>query len=125
MFDRAFAILANRFADKSGSPFVTAEAVWQGTPSTDAGGSIVSPGTPERHAVTVQFDSTTQAMRAAEGFLETDVRILVLANDLPRPMDTRAKVIVADGRHAGTWEVLSAQSDPVGIGWDCRGRRAA
>ena len=87
----------------------------------DAGGSIVAPAEPLSYACSVQFDSATQAMRATEGFLETDMRLLVLTFD--RPLDTAAGIMVAAGEHAGPWQLLSCQRDPVGIGWDCRGRR--
>ena len=46
MFDAAFASIAAGFADRFGAPFVDAVAWWPGTPVKDAGGSIISPGTP-------------------------------------------------------------------------------
>lgn len=125
MFTDAFAQLATSFAEQFGAPFIEATAVWPGVAVKDAGGSIVSPGVPASLACRVQFDATTQAMRTDAGFLSTDVRILVLAATLAANLDDTAKIVVASGRYAGTWTLLSCQSDPAGIGWECRGRRGA
>lgn len=102
-------------------PLVDATARWPGSPVRDAGGSITTPGTPISSAVKAQFDAPTHAMRDAEGFLETDSRILVLTFD--RSLDSAANIIVAAGEHAGTWALQSCVRDPAGIGWECRGRR--
>lgn len=120
MFDQVFASLATGFAAQFGGPYVDATAVWPGTPVKDAGGSITTPGTPTSTDCSVQFDRATEAMRQAEGFLETDVRLLVLVGAL----DTAAKIVVASGGRAGTWTLLSCDRDPAGIGFECRARRA-
>lgn len=113
-----FATIAAMFG-----PFVDATARWPGTPVRDAGGSITTPGTPISSSIKAQFDTPTSAMRDAEGFLETDSRILVLNFD--RALNCEAKIIVAAGEHAGTWALLSCVRDPAGIGWECRGRKVA
>lgn len=125
MFDSAFASLATSFSGISGAPFNAATVSWRGKPTLDSGGSIIAAGTPESYGCQVQFDVVTNAMRGADGFLETDVRMLVLAAGLARPVDTEAKIAVASGKWAGTWQVLSAQTDPAGIGYDCGGRKVA
>ena len=125
MFDSAFASIATGFSSLAGAPFYAATARWQGVPTYDAGGSITAPATPVNLACQVQFDSATQAMRSDAGFQQDDVRMLVLASGLARNIDTAAKIIVPSGKWAGTWQVLSAQLDPAGIGWDCGGRRVA
>jgi hypothetical protein len=117
-FAQAFAALA------SIGPFVDAVASWPGAATYDAGGSILTPGTPANYACKAQFDAPTQQMRAAEGFLQTDVRILVLAASINRELDAAAQISVADGPNAGTWALLSCQRDPVGIGYECAGRKA-
>lgn len=123
MFDTVFAALATTFSNAAGGPFVDAIATWPGTPTYDNGGSIAAPGTPESHACAAQFDAPTQQMRSAGDFLQTDVRILVLAGSINRALDTSASITVASGPNAGAWALLSCQRDPVGIGYDCRGRR--
>lgn len=115
--------IALGFSEIIGAPFYDATASWPGTPTYDAGGSITAPGTPEQYPCRAQFDAATQAMRVADGFLETDVRILVLS--LERALDTAAIIEVATGEFAGKWQVLAPQRDPAGIGWECRGRRMA
>lgn len=119
MLDAAFASFANGFSARFGAPFVDAVAKWPGTPVTDAGGSIVTPAVPVEYSCRAQFDAPTQAMRAAEGFLETDARILVLADSLEVPLDTNASII-ADGVK---WALLTCQRDAAGIGYECRGRK--
>jgi hypothetical protein len=125
MLDALFADLANGFAEQFGAPYQDAVARWPGVPVKDAGGSIVTPGAPISHACRVQFDAATQAMRSAEGFIETDVRILVLASGLERRLDSEAQIVVAEGQYAGTWALLSCTRDPAGIGFECRGRRVS
>lgn len=124
MFDAIFANLATGFASACGGPFFAAVARWQGTPVTDDGGSIITPATPVDKTCIVQIDAATQAMRAAEGFVETDVRIIVLAGLLDGVLDEAAVIVVADGQYAGTWALLSVVRDPAGIGYECRARRA-
>ena len=121
MLDQVFANLATGFAAQFGAPFGDATATWPGTATLDAGGSITSAGTPVSLACKAQFDAPTQAMRAAEGFMETDARIIVLA--FAATLDTRARITVASGANAGTWELLSVTRDPAGIGYEARGRR--
>ncbi|UAB76963.1 hypothetical protein INR77_08890 [Erythrobacter sp. SCSIO 43205] len=119
MFAQAFANIATAFSDTNGAPFVDAVAVWQGSPTYDDGGSITSPGTASEYPCKAQLDAPTQQMRAAEGFLETDVRVLVLSSSLAVELDTAAQ-ITADGE---TYALLTCQRDAAGIGYECRGRK--
>ena len=115
---------ANAFAGLAAiGPYVDAVASWPGTPTLDSGGSITAAGTPASYACRAQFDAPTQQMREAEGFLQTDVRILVLAASLSVPLDAAARILVDEGPNAGTWTLLSCQRDAAGIGFECRGRR--
>lgn len=123
MFDEAFSNLATAFSNIAGGPFVDAVATWQGLPTYDNGGSITTPGASASYDCKAQFDAPTQQMRAAEGFLQTDVRILVLAKSISRALDTEATITVTSGPHAGTWALLTCQRDPVAIGYECQGRR--
>lgn len=123
MLADVFANLATSFADQFGAPFVEAAATWPGVPVKDAGGSIVTPGTPIVKPCRVQFDAATEAMRNDAGFISTDVRLLVLAGSLSGLLDETAHIVVATGAHAGTWSLLSCRSDPAGIGYECRARK--
>lgn len=122
VFDTAFANIAAGFSGMAGGPFVDAVATWKGAPVMDDGGSIVTPGLPQSYTCKAQFDAPTQQMRAAEGFLQTDVRVLVLAASLAVPLDTEALIVVAGGPNTGTWALLSCQRDPAGVGFECAGR---
>ena len=121
MLDQVFSNLATGFAAQFGAPFGDAVATWPGTATFDSGGSITAAGTPVSLACKAQFDAPSQAMRAAEGFMETDARVIVLA--FAASLDTRARITVASGANAGTWELLSVVRDPAGIGYECRGRK--
>lgn len=123
MLDKVFADLALAFSEANGAPFRDAVAVWPGNPTYDAGGSITAPGTPISLPCKVQFDAPTQAMRLAEGFLETDARIIVLAASLAGALDQSARIDVASGPNAGSWALLTVTRDPAGIGYECRGRK--
>ncbi|TKD50218.1 hypothetical protein [Sphingomonas baiyangensis] len=105
-----------------GGPYHAATASWPGTPVMDAGGSIVTPGTPVTSDCSAQVDAATEAMRQAEGYAEGDARILVLGLEA---LDTDARLTIAAGPHAGTWTLQSVELDPIAVGWVCRGRRAA
>lgn len=119
MLDQVFAGIAVAFGSMVGAPYVEATAIWPGTPEEDDGGSIVDPSPLIKKPCLVQFDTPTQAMRQAEGFLESDMRLLVLTASLDGALDTSVR-IVADN---GTWQLLTCQGDPAGIGYECRARR--
>jgi hypothetical protein len=113
----AFAGIALRFSQVMGGPYVDG-IVRDNT--DDEGGSIVSPGVVVERDCSVQVDSVTEAMRQAEGFTEKDVRLLIIA--LTGALNTDARVEVLTGPKAGVYRLLSASSDPVAIGWECRAR---
>lgn len=123
MLEQVFASLATGFAERFGAPFEDAAAVWPGTPTYDTGGSITAPGTPVSLDCKAQFDAATEAMRRAPDFLQTDVRIIVLAASLAGTLDTAAKIVVTAGGNAGTWALMAVTRDPAGIGYECRGRK--
>lgn len=123
-FAQAFADIAQAFSSAGLGAFYDARAKWPGTPVYDDGGSIVTPGTPVVRTCEVQVDAATEAMRAAEGFADGDVRLLILAATLDGTMDTAATVEVLVGPHKGEWLVASVDRDPMGIYFECRGRRA-
>lgn len=120
----AFARIATAFSAAGLGPYQPSVASWPGVAIEDDGGSIVTPGTPVEIDCMCQVDSVTDAMRADVGFVDRDVRLLILADGLTRPIDTDATVSVAAGASAGTYSVQTVQLDPMGAYWDCRGRRA-
>lgn len=121
----AFADIAAGFSAAGIGAFHDATATWPGTPTLDSGGSIATPGTPVEKACSVQVDAATEAMRADDGFVDGDVRLLVLADSLDGDMDTEATIEIEGGPFEGTsWMVASAVRDPCGVYWECRGRRA-
>jgi hypothetical protein len=122
VFEAAFTSIAMGFAERFGAPFVDAVAWRPGTPVKDAGGSIVTPGTPVELGCKAQFDAPTIAMRQAEGFTEQDARVLVIG--LTGTLDDKAEIHVASGDNAGQWRLLTVTRDPAGVGYECRARRA-
>lgn len=125
MFDQLFAGIATGFSEQFGGPFQTATARWPGVPTRDSGGSITTPGSPVTKSCRVQVCAPTDAMRTDAGFIETDMRLVVLTASLDATLDTNARIVIASGRFAGTWELQSATLDTAGIGWVCRGRKVA
>lgn len=128
MFAEAFAAIAQGFSASFGGPFYPGKLHWPGSPVYDDGGSIVTPGAPVEHDCMVQIDAVTEAMRLQEGFTEKDVRIIILAPALARPVDTDAEVEVLPGpavpvQHVGRWSIQSETMDAVGCAFDGRGRR--
>lgn len=123
MFAQTFADLAAGFAEQFGAPFQDVTATWQGEATKDAGGSITAPGLLMSYDCKAQFDTATHSMRQAESFLETDVRIIVLAATLSVELNSDARIIVPTGQYAGTWALLSVTRDPAGIGYECRARK--
>lgn len=102
--------------------FLPCVAQWAGVPVLDAGGSILSPGVANSTPCRAQFDRVTQAMRLDADFIESDVRILILSDNLAQPINHAARIIAATGPYAGTWSLRSVELDPAGIGYECRGR---
>lgn len=121
MFAAAFAQLAAGFSGDNG-PYFPAVVYTETPPVIDAGGSIVTPGTPVERGCMAQVDAVTDAMRQADGFTQKDVRLLILAATLTGSLDTTARIEVTAGPNAGVYSVQSVARDPVGVGWDCRAR---
>lgn len=66
-----------------------------------------------------QVDAATQAMREAEGFIDTDVRILVLQQGLAGAITTDDELEVEGERYA----IMSVGRDPAGAYFELRGRK--
>lgn len=69
-------------------------------------------------AVKVQIDQATQAMQQSEGFVDTDQRILVLAEGVAT-ITTDCEISAGGSR----WMIESVGIDPAGSYYELRGRR--
>lgn len=120
MLDAAFRQIAGAVSAAVGGPYHAAKLLYPGTPTYDDGGSIITPGVPYEVDCTAQVDVATEAMRQDAGFLAEDMRLLILG---PSALDTKPKLTVAAGPFAGkVYSILSVARDPLGFGWECRGR---
>lgn len=122
MLDAAFAQIAGAVSAAFGGPYHDAQLLYDGEPVFDDGGSIISPGTPFTVPCSVQVDSATEEMRTSADFLETDVLLLILGPDV---LTTAPRLHVREGPFAtNVYELRTARRDPLGFGWECRGRQA-
>lgn len=69
--------------------------------------------------VKASLDQATQAMREAEGFVETDQRIIVLAHGIDE-ITTDDEITVKGKR----WMIASVATDPATAAYELRGRLA-
>jgi hypothetical protein len=121
MFD--FATIARGFSSANGGPFHAGVVLSSGAPTVDAGGSITAPGVASSVSCLAQVDVTTEAMRSAEDYQETDVRLLLI--DVSG-VEIGQRVRIDAGPFAGkVYALQSASRDPATFGWECRGRLAA
>lgn len=86
----------------------------------DGKGGGANAGFATGEAVKVQVDAVTQAMRVADGFVDGDVRILMLAHGVAAP-DTDAEIAAGGTRYM----IESVATDPAGTYYELRGRRKA
>jgi hypothetical protein len=84
---------------------------------SDTNGSISAAETD--HPCKAQLDSATEAMRRAEGFAETDQRIIVLRGTLDIDPGTDDEISLAGRR----WKIAGLAADPARTHWELRGRR--
>lgn len=84
----------------------------------DGAGGGSGPGFMAAEAVKVQIDNATDAMRGSDGYVEGDVRILMLAHGVAAP-DTDAEVAAGGVRYM----IESVGTDPAGSYYELRGRK--
>lgn len=84
----------------------------------DGKGGGAGPGFLPGEAVKVQVDAATQAMRAGEGYVEGDVRILMLAHGVAAP-DTDCECAAGGARYM----IETVGTDSAGSYYELRGRR--
>lgn len=101
------------------SPIYLDASLYRATITEDgAGGGTEAFAAAE--AVKAQLDATTQAMQRAEGYVDTDQRILVLAQGVD-PISTDDEITVGGVR----WQIASVSQDPAKAYYELRGRRAS
>lgn len=119
-----YAAKAVAISAQYGGPYHAALIVDYATPVYDSGGSIVTAGARQTRVCMAQVDAATQAMRAADGYTEADMRVMVLSDGFAGGITTDSRVEITAGPHVGNWLVASVARDPLGIYWELRGRRA-
>lgn len=72
------------------------------------------------HAAKAAYERTTEQLRAAEGYVEGDQRIFILAEGLP-DIDTEWEISI-DGQR---WSIEQVDRDPARAYFDIRGRKSA
>lgn len=120
----AFASLAARVSAAVGGPYVAGQVIDQANVQMDDGGSVVASDAPGVRGCQVQIDAATWGMRQSDGFVDGDLRFIVLAATLDGALGTDARINVLSGPSAGAWMVSQLTLDPVGVGFEGRGRRA-
>ena len=89
------------------------------TITEDAGGSQTVADV--RIPIKVQTDGVTEAMRTADGYTDTDVRLIVLTGGLPGAITTNDKVQDSRG---DVWSVTMPVLDAAGSHYEIRGQRS-
>lgn len=123
--------MAEVFAQKAlaisamyGGPYYDAIIKSPGEAVYDDGGSIITAGDETLRTCQAQVDDATQDMRREEGFVEGDVRILVLASTLSGAVTTDDRIEILGGANIGEWLIQTISRDSFGIYFELRGRRA-
>lgn len=110
--------VAAAFAAVFGGIYVNGQLYRPNAFTDDGMGGGIGSGFAPPEAVKVQIDAVTDAMRSAEGYVDGDVRILMLAHGLVAP-DTDCELSANNTR----WMVESVSIDPCGSYYELRGRR--
>lgn len=120
MLNEAYREIALLVSEAVGGPYHTATLNYPGTPVYDSGGSIVTPGTPTAVSCHAQVDVVTEDQRMDADFQARDVRLLILG---PASLDSVPTLTVNAGPFSGqTYSIRSVARDPLGFGYECRGR---
>lgn len=89
------------------------------TITEDAGGTQTVTDTTQ--PIRVQTDTASEVMRQAEGYTDTDVRLIVLTGGLNGPITTDDKITDSRG---DTYSVTMPMLDACGSHYEIRGQRA-
>jgi hypothetical protein len=110
--------MAAAFAGVFGAVYLDGQ-LYRALEFTDDGkGGGAGDGFAPAEAVKVQVDQATQAMRGAEGYVDGDVRILMLAHGVAAP-DTDCEV----GAGGARYMIESVGTDACGSYYELRGRK--
>lgn len=109
--------LAAAFAGVFGAIYLDGQLYRSNEFTDDGKGGGAGGGFKPAEPVKVQIDAATQAMRASEGFVEGDVRILMLAHGVEAP-DTDAEIAAGGTRYM----IESVGTDACGSYFELRGR---
>lgn len=119
----AFGEIGLAFSAVLGGPFHPARIIEITETEYDDGGSIISAGGVAYRACQCQIDSATEAMRQQGGFVDGDLRFIILSATLDGSLGTDARIEVLEGPFTGIWSVEAIERDPVAARWVGRGRR--
>ncbi len=121
---QVFAERAQFVSAMYGGPYYDALVHSPGEAVYDDGGSIITPGDATVRTCQAQVDLVTQDMRRDEGFVDGDVRILVLTTTLTATITTDDQIEILGGANQGRFMVQSVSRDPFGVYYEIRGRPA-
>lgn len=110
--------VASAFAAAFGATFLDAEIYRPASGSDDGMGGGADRAFADPEAVKAQLDYVSQAMRGADGFVESDQRILVLASGVAK-ITTDCEIVVSGTR----WSIASVTQDPAGSYYELHGRK--
>ena len=108
--------IINAFASLPGGPFHDAVVASVRPVTLDTGGSIATPAASTSRGCKCQVDSVTDAMRREEGYQAKDVALIIVA--LAGSLEQGDRVTVT----GATYRVESVTTDPLTVGYVCRGR---
>lgn len=112
--------LAGAFAAVFGAVYLDGMLYRSNETADDGKGGGSDSGFDNGTAVKVQIDAASYAMRQAEGFVEGDMRILMLAHGVAAP-DTDCELAAGGTR----WQIETVAIDTAGSYFELRGRRKA
>jgi len=109
--------IAETFAAVFGGIYLSGSLYRPNAYTDDGTGGGDGSGFAASEAIRVQVDAATQAMRASEGFVDGDVRILVLAHGVTT-IDTDCELATGGTRYM----IASVAVDSAGSYYELRGR---
>lgn len=114
-----FAELGTGISAMCGGPFFTGSVVDQAGVERDVGGDVIpGSGGPVIRSCDVQIEEADFAMRSSKGYVEGQMKCIILAGTLDGALGTDAVVAIDSGPYAGTtWQVSRINRDSLGTHW--------